>query len=218
MEQTRAAWAALFDLDGVLVDTETQYTQFWTAVGQRYFPDDPDFSLRLKGETLRRILDTYFPGDPARQHDVTQALLDFESRMRYPFLPGAMELVAALHADGVAVAVVTSSDRAKMDRLYRAHPDFRAQFDRVFTSEDFPRSKPAPDPYLTAARHFGLSPLRCIVFEDSLNGIRSGQAAGMPVVGYSTTLPATTIAPLCTLVVPGPRALTVTRLAALVGS
>ena len=52
--------AALFDLDGVIIDTEPQYTEYWRSVGRKYFPDDKDFALKLKGQTLTCIFDKYF--------------------------------------------------------------------------------------------------------------------------------------------------------------
>ena len=67
----------------------------------------------------------------------------------------------------------------------------------ILTSEDFDRSKPDPDCYLKAAERFGVVPEDCVVFEDSFNGLRSGRAAGMHVVGLATTNPADAIRPFC---------------------
>lgn len=209
------ARAALFDLDGVLVDTESQYTEFWDSLGREFVPDVPDFANRVKGETLRHIFEMYFAEDAARRKAVSDALERFENAMSYPLMPGAMELVTALNEAGWHTAVVTSSDHKKMAHFYSANPGFAEHFNRIFTAEDTPRSKPAPDPYLRAAAHFGVAPERCVVFEDSLNGVRSGEAAGMAVVGLSTTLPAAAIAPHCRRVVPGLSALTLADVEAL---
>jgi HAD superfamily hydrolase (TIGR01509 family) len=70
-------------------------------------------------------------------------------------------------------------------------------FDAILTSEDFERSKPDPDCYLKAAQRLGVNVGDCVVYEDSFNGLKSGRAAGMYVVGLSTTNPATAIRPYC---------------------
>ena len=84
-----------------------------------------------------------------------------------------------------------------MEAVYHHHPEFKSLFDAILTSEDFERSKPDPDCYLKAAERFGLGPEDCVVFEDSFNGLKSGRAAGMRVVGLATTNPAESIRPLC---------------------
>jgi beta-phosphoglucomutase-like phosphatase (HAD superfamily) len=74
-----------------------------------------------------------------------------------------------------------------MESVYRYQPDFKRLFDAILTSEDFDRSKPDPDCYLKAAERLGVQKSSCIVFEDSFNGLRSGRAAEMVVVGLATT-------------------------------
>ena len=105
--------------------------------------------------------------------------------------------IKALRAQGVKTAVVTSSNQPKMEAVYQHHPEFKTLFDAILTSEDFERSKPDPDCYLKAAERFGVAPEDCVVFEDSFNGLKSGRAAGMHVVGLATTNPAEAIRPLC---------------------
>ncbi len=186
--------AALFDLDGVLVDTESQYTDFWIRVGKVYYPDDPDFAVRIKGQALENIFSQYFPDSPDVQKQLREDLSAFEARMNYTFMPGAGAFVRALRREGVRTAVVTSSDRWKMAQLLKQHPGFDDLFDRLFTAEDAERSKPAPDCYLNAMSFFGTAPEACVVFEDSLNGLKAARASGAAVVGLSTTLPQETVA------------------------
>ena len=83
-----------------------------------------------------------------------------------------------------------------MESVYRAQPGFKQLFDAILTSEDFEFSKPHPDCYLKGAARFGAEPAECVVFEDSFNGLKSGRAAGMKVVGVATTNPKEAIAPL----------------------
>ena len=189
--------AALFDLDGVVFDTEPQYTEFWGSQCRLYHPERPGLEQEIKGSTLTQIYDRWFSGDlESEQPVITRRLDAFEAQMRYEYIAGFEQLIADLHAHGVKTAVVTSSNQPKMESVYRAQPQFKQLFDAILTSEDFEYSKPHPDCYLKAAARFGAQPSECIVFEDSFNGLKSGRAAGMKVVGLATTNPADSIAPL----------------------
>ena len=189
--------AALFDLDGVVFDTEPQYTVFWGSQCRLYHPEHPGLEHEIKGSTLTQIYDRWFSGPLAgEQAAITERLNDFEAQMQFEFIGGFEQLIADLHAHGVKTAVVTSSNQPKMESVYRAQPGFRQLFDAILTSEDFEYSKPHPDCYLKAAARFGAAPEECIVFEDSFNGLKSGRAAGMKVVGVATTNTAEAIAAL----------------------
>lgn len=192
--------AALFDLDGVVFDTEPQYTVFWGEMCRKYHPEHPGLENEIKGSTLQQIYDRWWSGPlEAEREEVTRRLDDFEAHMRYEYIAGLEEFLADLHRNGVKTAVVTSSNQPKMQSVYKAHPEFRQLFDAILTSEDFAESKPSPDCYLRAAARFGLEREECVVFEDSINGLRSGRAAGMMVVGLLTTNPLEAVAPLCNL-------------------
>ena len=189
--------AALFDLDGVVFDTEPQYTEFWGSQCRLYHPERPGLEQEIKGSTLTQIYDRWFSGDlESEQPVITRRLDAFEAQMRYEYIAGFEQLIADLHAHGVKTAVVTSSNQPKMESVYRAQPQFKQLFDAILTSEDFEYSKPHPDCYLKAAARFNAEHSECIVFEDSFNGLKSGRAAGMKVVGLATTNPADSIAPL----------------------
>ena len=191
---------ALFDLDGVIIDTEPQYSEFWKRIGERDFPEDKDFAHRIKGSTLVQIFDAYYAGDEAAQARITEEVNRFENHMDYPLVHGAIRFVDLLRSKGIVTAVVTSSNQAKMQHVYALYADFAAHFDRIFTAEDATRSKPAPDCYLNAASFFGASPKDCCVFEDSLNGVKAGKASGAYVVGLTTTNARESLAPYCNLV------------------
>lgn len=189
--------AALFDLDGVVFDTEPQYTVFWGSQCRLYHPEHPGLEHEIKGSTLTQIYDRWFSGELTQEQLVITKRLDaFEAQMTFEYIAGFEALIADLHAHGVKTAVVTSSNIPKMESVYRAQPSFRKLFDAILTSEDFAYSKPHPDCYLRAAARFGADPSECVVFEDSFNGLKSGRAAGMKVVGVATTNPAESIASL----------------------
>ena len=195
--QEKMLKAALFDLDGVVFDTEPQYSIFWGMICRQYHPERPGLENEIKGSTLTQIYDRWFSGPlEAEREDITRRLDAYEEQMHFDYIAGFEALIADLHAHGVKTAVVTSSNIPKMESVYRYQPQFRSLFDEILTSEDFARSKPDPDCYLRAAQRFGAAPEECIVFEDSFNGLKSGRAAGMKVVGMATTNSREAIAPL----------------------
>lgn len=186
MKMVKKTIAALFDLDGVVFDTETQYDVFWKTQGTAYNPGIPDFNKLIKGSTLKQILDTYFP-DPRQQQQICEDVVVFERNMTFSFIPGFMGFLTDLKKNGAKVAIVTSSDDTKMANVYRSHPDFAALFDSIVTADKITRSKPDPECYLLAARELGVPPEQAYVFEDSFAGLESGRRAGMTVVGVATT-------------------------------
>lgn len=185
--------ACLFDLDGVLIDTEGVYTRIWTDIELRYPTGIENFALKIKGNTLPRILDAYFP-EPEIRKGVCDMLADSEEAMEYPVFEGVMEFLEELHDARIPSAIVTSSNDSKMQRLAAAEPRFMSMFDALITDSCVSHSKPHPEPYLKGAERLGVNPCRCIVFEDSLAGMASGRAAGAAVVGLATTNPRTAIA------------------------
>ncbi len=196
-KQMKQLRAALFDLDGVVFNTEPQYTVFWGAQCRLYHPEYPGLEHEIKGSTLQQIYDRWWTGPLAKERDVvTRRLDEFEAQMQFNYIEGFTDFIADLRAHDVRTAVVTSSNVPKMQSVYRQRPEFRQLFDAILTSEDFAESKPSPDCYLRGAARFGLSPEDCIVFEDSFNGLRSGRAAGMFVVGLATTNERSSIEPL----------------------
>lgn len=193
---------ALFDFDGVVMDTETQYTKFWNQIGKEYFPQQADFGMIIKGQTLDRIYRQHFVGMEAELRDITERLNRFERSMTFDYIPGVEQFMDSLRAHGVKMAIVTSSNEQKMANVHAAHPELKHRVDRILTAELFTRSKPAPDCFLLGAEVFGAAPADCVVFEDSLHGLAAGNAAGMTVVGLATTYPEAVIADRCRQVIP----------------
>ncbi|NPD91475.1 HAD family hydrolase [Xylanibacter muris] len=194
--------AALFDLDGVVFDTEPQYTEFWGRQCREFHPEQPGLEHRIKGQTLTQIYDKYFSEELECQRPlVTSRLNDFEQNMTFTYVGGFLDFIKNLRASDIKTAVVTSSNLVKMQAVYKSHPEFIGLFDEILTSEDFEKSKPDPDCYLKAAKRFGLTSADCMVFEDSYNGLRSGRAAGMTVVGLATTNAKDDICELCDTVI-----------------
>lgn len=201
MDNTKCI-AALFDFDGVVMDTETQYSLFWNKIGEQYFPQIEEFGRIIKGQTLTQIYAKYFADMEKEQQDITTRLNLFEKEMAYEYIPGVVDFMKDLRAHGVKMAIVTSSNDLKMANVYKAHPELKELVDRILTAEMFTRSKPAPDCFLLGAEVFGTVPQNCVVFEDSFHGLEAGNAAGMAVVGLCTTNPKEAITDKCKLVMP----------------
>jgi len=161
--------AALFDFDGVIMDTETQYTVFWDEQGRKYLNEE-DFGRRIKGQTLTQIYEKYFSDLPEAQQEITAGLNIYEKSMSYEYIPGVEAFIADLRKHGAKIAVVTSSNE-----------------DRILTGEMFARSKPAPDCFLLGMEIFGATPENSYVFEDSFHGLQAGMTSGATVIGLATT-------------------------------
>jgi len=178
----------IFDLDGVLLDTEPLYTR---ATQEVISPYGKTFDWSIKGDMIGRssldgahhlVRTLGLPLLPEEYLARRKPLLDalFPTA---PEIPGARALVDRLHARGVPLGVATSSEQA----LYRAKTtrhDWFGVFRAVVCGDD-PRIgalKPAPDIFLITARDLGAAPQDCLVFEDSLAGVEAARAAGMQVV------------------------------------
>ena len=200
----------LFDLDGVLLDSEGQYSIFWEQMDHEYPTGIQQFASFIKGFHLARILN-YFENEDVRQQ-VLDKLLEFERHMNYEFFPGALEFVKELRSAGIPMAIVTSSDHKKMQALYSQYPEFPTLFDKIVTGDMVTKAKPDPDCFLMGARQLGVDIKDCIVFEDSRNGLIAGRESGALVIGISTTLDRDTVGQLSDLTLNAVEELTVERM------
>lgn len=189
--------AALFDLDGVLIDTEPVYTEIWSDI-ERHFPTGIDnFAKIIKGTTLPNILSTYFR--PEDHNAIIEMLSVSEDNMAYPLFPDTVPFLEKLRQAGIPAAIVTSSNDIKMKRLFSMYPGFENYFKSVITDSRVKRSKPDPEGYLLGATDLGMAPADCVVFEDSFNGLKAGRAAGATVVALATTNSPDSLRPYCDL-------------------
>ncbi|MFC2298013.1 MAG: HAD family hydrolase, partial [Prevotella nigrescens] len=123
--------ACLFDLDGVVFDTEPLYTEFWKSIFNEFYPTEQDLELKIKGQTLTQIYNRYFAGQPDRQAEITRRLDAYEQQMPYIYVDGFVDFLKQLKQNGVKTAVVTSSNKSKMENVYHQHPMFKQLFDAV---------------------------------------------------------------------------------------
>lgn len=191
--------AALFDFDGVLVDSMDYHVRAWRAVFQPFGIDiDPRnvfLNEGIRTPEMARVL--------AREHGLTieDHVLDrvvsrkqdlYRHMTRAKVYPESMALVRDARGRGLATALVTGSGRLDLEAILT--PAQLELFDVVVTADDVERGKPAPDPYLRAADNLGLPPSACLVVENAPQGIRAAKAAGMPVVAIEVTLNAEDLA------------------------
>ena len=197
MNNTYSKKGMLFDLDGVLVDSEGEYSKFWGAMGDRYGLVST-FASDIKGTTIGEILQNFPESD---RDGILVALHEFEANMEYPVYPGVMEFLGRLKKAGIPSAIVTSSDNVKMDLLFGRRPELREMVNVVITGSMVSRSKPDPEGYLKGAELIGAPVEECCVFEDSLQGLQAGRSSGATVVGIATTNSREKVAPLADITV-----------------
>jgi HAD superfamily hydrolase (TIGR01509 family) len=191
--------AVLFDMDGLLVDTEPLWNEVERRVmarlGGSWGPADQE---QLVGGPLSRTLG-YMLGKAHRPVApevaagwMTSGLIDLIREREVALLPGAARLLAEVTAAGVPHALVTSSERVVMEAVLEAAG---VTFPVRVCAADVSRTKPDPEPYLLAAKLLGVIPERCVVLEDSPNGVAAAEAAGCAVIAVPNVTP----------IAPGPR-------------
>lgn len=192
----------LFDLDGVLIDSEREYSRIWSVINRDYPTGVEALEEKIKGCTLEKILSEYYP-DPELSIKVSRLLHELEDEMHYNYLPGAREFLEKLDDKKMKKALVTSSDNKKMKHLREELPELMDYFDFIVTADYVTESKPSPQGYLLAAEKLGKNPINCVVFEDSLQGVKAGRNAGSFVAGIKGTLTAEILEPYSDIVVGG---------------
>jgi pseudouridine 5'-phosphatase len=184
----------IFDLDGTLVDTEPLYTLAAERILAR-FGRIFDFGIKrqiMGGGPLvgaRFVVEHLgIPLTPEEYLSEREALVREASKTARA-MPGATQLIEALHARGIPLAIGTSSSR-ELCEVKLAAQVFGSRFHTIACSDDpgVLEAKPAPDIFLTAARGLGASPERCLVFEDTPKGVAAARAAGMDVIAVVDAL------------------------------
>jgi HAD superfamily hydrolase (TIGR01509 family) len=202
----------LFDLDGVIIDTEPQYDCLWRKIAADYQLGIEHFEHLIKGTTVPNILAKYFSHLSLEEHQkIEKTVISFELQMDIVPIPGILIFLNELKTVNAKIGLVTSSPDEKIDYVFQKLP-IKHYFDTIVSADIITKGKPEPMCYLLAAQDLNVFPEECIVFEDSFNGIKSGNAAGMKVIGLSTTNLAESIEKDCVMVIPDFRNLAVASL------
>ncbi|MFC5754418.1 HAD family hydrolase [Actinomadura rugatobispora] len=185
--------AVLFDMDGLLIDSERLWLEVETEVmAWLGGPWGPEQQEHLVGGSLDRAAEYMLglTGADASPEEVGRRMLDGmveQLEAAVPMMPGAKELLAEIRAAGVPAALVSSSHRRLIEPVLDAVG--REHFVLSVAGDEVSRTKPDPEPYLTAASRLGLEPGRCVVLEDSPNGVAAAEAAGCVTVAVPCVLP-----------------------------
>lgn len=188
--------AVIFDMDGVLVDSEPLLNAAAIAMfKEKGLTAQPADFLPFVGAGENRYIGGvaekhHFSLDlPAAKQRTYEIYLDLVSSQLEAF-PGAYDLVLACRQAGLVISVASSADRIKVFanlRKINLPPEF---WDTVVVAEQVKHQKPAPDIFLSAAQNLNVKPAECVVIEDAVNGVRAAKAAGMRCVAVATTFPA----------------------------
>ncbi|GLZ15992.1 hydrolase [Actinomadura sp. NBRC 104425] len=185
--------AVLFDMDGLLIDSERLWLEVEEEVvawlGGTWSTEDQQ---RMLGGSLDKAVRYMLEltGADVPPAEVARRMLDgMAERLGacVPLLPGAKRLLAEVRAAGVPAALVSSSHRRLLEPVLDAVG--REHFAVTVAGDEVARTKPDPEPYLTATARLGVQPRRCVALEDSPNGLAAAEAAGCVTVAVPSLLP-----------------------------
>ena len=130
--------AALFDLDGVIFNTEPLYDIFWEGISREFRPDTPEMVRQMKGQTMVYTLNRWFSGPYEHlRGEVVRRMNEFESHMAFEYVPGFQTFLEDIRSRGMRTAVVTSSNLPNMANVYRRHPEFLEMFQDYISADEF---------------------------------------------------------------------------------
>ncbi|MEG0049030.1 MAG: HAD family phosphatase [Clostridia bacterium] len=186
----------LFDMDGLLLDTEVLGSQLLPKVAAMHgydFPHELYLSILGCNTVLsKQKLLAHFGGDYPYEvimHEFFAQLLQTAQAGQLPLKKGLTECMQGLKARGLLRALATSTERSVVDEYIAHTPPLQGVFDTIVCGTEVAHSKPEPDIYLEAAKRLGVSAAECLGVEDSFNGVRSVAAAGCISVMIPDLLP-----------------------------
>lgn len=183
--------AFIFDMDGVIVDSELHWKKpegfFLRSLVPNWTDADQTRIIGLSLDNMYRLLTTEYGVTHSKDHflEVYMAMARQIYREMVALIPGFSELIAELHRREVPVALASSSTRSWIEIVLDRF-DLRSDFEAVVSADDLPggESKPSPAIYLHTAQRLGVKPAECVVMEDSQNGVLSARRAGMYCIGF----------------------------------
>ncbi len=185
--------AVIFDMDGVICDTNPYHSLAWKAFLDKFNikSSEEEFIAHMYGKSNSYILKYFFKreivGDEFAQMEFEKEALFreiYEEHVKP--ISGLVEFIEDLKSNGVKTGIATSAPYLNMELILSKLP-LRDKMQSLLASEDVSTHKPNPEVYLKSALNLDISPERCVVFEDSFSGVTAGKAAGAKVVGVLST-------------------------------
>lgn len=179
-------------LDGVVVNTESYYDEFWTKIAKDNGLKIDNFSSVIKGMTINSIIELYFAISTLDEKNaIREACAEMEKSINYKdiIISGVLDFIKYVKNEGYKLGLVTSSNSIKTNTVLN-QLGLEDSFDTVITSNSIKKGKPDPMGYVLAQSNLGVTPSECVVFEDSFTGIKAATYAFTRVIGISTTLSA----------------------------
>jgi beta-phosphoglucomutase family hydrolase len=192
-------WGAIFDWDGVIIDSSRQHEESWELLARaedRSLP--PDHFKRGFGMKNEQIIPELlgWTRAPAEIHRLSlrkeELYRQIISKNGIAPLLGVVEFLGRLREAGVPAVIGSSTHRLNITTTL-VMLGLDEMFQAIITAEDVTNGKPDPEVFLLAAQRIGIKPARCVVFEDTQVGIKAARAGGMKVIGVATTHPAATL-------------------------
>lgn len=175
---------AIFDMDGLMIDSEKIVYESWQSVmdnlGYKYNLEIFKKTIGLKAEETEKLYHKIYGEKfdyPPKRDKVRQMFLDTTEKYGVPVKKGLVTLINFLKANNITLAVATSTSKPTAEKTLK-RAKLYDYFDEFVFGSDVKNSKPHPEAFLTASKRLMLAPSECVAFEDSINGIKSANAAG----------------------------------------
>ena len=178
-KSSRTFKAAIFDMDGLILDSERTVLKCWEAVGQKYgFPDIETYGISVIGKNKTATIEEFerVYGEPGDRYE--KEMRKVYLSMEVPLKPHTIELLSAMKSAGMKIAIASSSTREEVTTQLTKLGAFQF-FDAAVCGDQVTKSKPDPEIFLLACDALGVKPEESLGLEDSFNGVRACKASGL---------------------------------------
>ena len=186
-------FSIIFDMDGVIIDSNYHHFKAWREFLKKHDISitRADYAEKMSGKINRKIIEMFFgelPFEQFRKYALEKEAIYRELSTEVKLTPGLLDFLNTLDEQKIPRAIATSAPSLNVAHAIE-HTSINKYFEVIVDSSCVTKHKPHPEVYLSAAKLINSDPANCVVFEDSLPGIASAQAAGMKVIAVATTHP-----------------------------